>query len=110
MAHPGWTFGIMLAVAIGTAMYYYFRNENPRLNYETASPFNLAPPPRSVNQSPRHRRRRNSNDSEKDCVICFDVLKASSIKQLTCGHKFHADCINMWLNVRDSCPICRSSS
>ncbi|KAK5650450.1 hypothetical protein RI129_001479 [Pyrocoelia pectoralis] len=107
MVHPGWTFGVMLAVAIGTAIYYYFNNENPRLNYVYEDPYHpSAPSLQSNTQSPR---RRNSNDFQKNCVICFDVLKADSSRRLSCGHKFHESCINRWLSVNNSCPICRKT-
>jgi hypothetical protein len=48
----------------------------------------------------------------EDCSVCIDglsVLHPSSAKVLVtpCGHLFHADCIKMWLNSSDVCPLCK---
>eukprot|EP00986_Skeletonema_menzelii_P008902 scaffold3901_cov135-Skeletonema_menzelii.AAC.8 len=43
------------------------------------------------------------------CPICHDILKdAVSIRQ--CGHDFCKHCIQNWLKIQRSCPICRAST
>lgn len=44
------------------------------------------------------------------CAICIDTLEDDDdIRGLTCGHAFHAVCIDPWLtNRRASCPLCKS--
>lgn len=44
------------------------------------------------------------------CAICIDTLEDNDdIRGLTCGHAFHAVCIDPWLtNRRASCPLCKS--
>jgi len=45
---------------------------------------------------------------EEDCVICMGKMKAA--RKLKCGHCFHQFCLmQMILNKKASCPICRSS-
>ncbi|PNX90015.1 E3 ubiquitin-protein ligase rnf181 [Trifolium pratense] len=39
------------------------------------------------------------------CVICFEDLNAGV--RLPCSHIFHANCIQDWLEVANSCPLCR---
>ncbi|KAI1137187.1 hypothetical protein F5Y05DRAFT_414347 [Hypoxylon sp. FL0543] len=44
------------------------------------------------------------------CAICIDTLEDDDdIRGLTCGHAFHAVCIDPWLtNRRASCPLCKT--
>lgn len=48
-------------------------------------------------------------DEEAECAVCVDVYAQNQkIRTLTCGHKFHADCIDEWLMTTfASCPLCR---
>jgi hypothetical protein len=40
-----------------------------------------------------------------DCLICREGMDCA--KKLPCGHVFHLDCIRMWLQHQQSCPLCR---
>lgn len=43
-----------------------------------------------------------------DCAIClleFEIGEGA--KQMPCNHKFHAPCIDKWLGIQGSCPVCR---
>lgn len=45
-----------------------------------------------------------------ECVICLDDFTSdgeSKIQTPICGHLFHENCINAWLNNNPSCPQCR---
>ncbi|KAG0438293.1 E3 ubiquitin-protein ligase [Dictyocoela muelleri] len=45
-----------------------------------------------------------------DCTICFsDYEKDDLISVLTCGHYFHKNCIDEWIDVQQTCPICKTS-
>ena len=56
-------------------------------------------------------------NNEKDrCAICLNNLdNGLSIKTLSCGHKFHNECMNDWIrNMRQNrlprrCPMCRAN-
>jgi hypothetical protein len=43
---------------------------------------------------------------EDKCVICLNYLYDVSI--LDCEHKFHTRCIQKWMKLNNTCPICRS--
>ncbi|KAI3509855.1 hypothetical protein L1887_25378 [Cichorium endivia] len=51
----------------------------------------------------------NSTCKNNNCVICIEKFKEKeTIKVVvSCQHSFHAHCINDWLRVNRSCPICR---
>lgn len=45
-----------------------------------------------------------------ECVICMDTSdeeQARPAVELPCGHAFHRDCIQPWLQVQSTCPVCR---
>ena len=35
-------------------------------------------------------------------------LKYNKISNLSCGHKFHYNCIKKWFKQNPSCPLCRN--
>lgn len=39
------------------------------------------------------------------CSICLNSLKKT--RSLPCRHKFHPKCIERWIEINNSCPICR---
>ncbi|KAM0860415.1 hypothetical protein ACQ4PT_046544 [Festuca glaucescens] len=42
------------------------------------------------------------------CAICKDDLPlAASARRLPCGHLYHSTCIVQWLQMHNSCPVCR---
>jgi SNF2 family DNA or RNA helicase len=46
---------------------------------------------------------------EDDCPICFDKQHENTIHKLKCGHSFHTECVNEWLKINASCPMCRKA-
>ena len=42
-----------------------------------------------------------------DCPICLEELTEETIKKLDCNHSFHINCIDIWIETKRSCPICR---
>lgn len=50
-------------------------------------------------------------NSSFDCPICqeennFDV---TIIRKLNCNHQFHIYCIEKWLSMETTCPVCRKN-
>ncbi|KAL9226690.1 hypothetical protein vseg_002473 [Gypsophila vaccaria] len=46
---------------------------------------------------------------EVECCICLGVFEeGDKVKVLTqCLHRFHSDCVDLWLFGQPSCPLCR---
>ncbi|KAL2339632.1 hypothetical protein Fmac_007572 [Flemingia macrophylla] len=55
--------------------------------------------------------RRLPKKGEKTCSICLsEYMPKETVKSIPeCGHCFHAECIDQWLPLNASCPICRTS-
>lgn len=52
----------------------------------------------------------NACEEAKSCVICMENYEnEDEIASLCyCAHEFHANCIKVWLQRKNSCPICNS--
>ncbi|CAM0911570.1 unnamed protein product [Alopecurus aequalis] len=44
----------------------------------------------------------------EECAVCKDGIAAGEhVKRMPCSHRYHEECILPWLEVRNSCPLCR---
>jgi hypothetical protein len=57
----------------------------------------------------------NSEDKNDDfylmdpCSICLNMVHKQEMKILDCGHYFHSDCVDEWINIKLGnypCPMC----
>ena len=68
----------------------------------------------------RKRQRSNSNKSTKSkskgiiiCSICreeIDKFDLTNVWCCGCKQEFHNNCLNEWIKINDSCPVCRRKS
>lgn len=50
----------------------------------------------------------SGENSGEQCAICLEGWEAGeTAKEMPCKHRFHGDCIERWLNINGTCPICR---
>ncbi|KAK4795995.1 hypothetical protein SAY86_028321 [Trapa natans] len=54
----------------------------------------------------------DSSGSRVCCPICLEDFEFRHVarKLPCCHHSFHQPCINKWLRLRDSCPLCRCTA
>lgn len=47
-------------------------------------------------------------ETNKECVVCLgDQLIGDPASKLPCGHLFHVGCVEQWLKLHCTCPVCR---
>ncbi|KAL6983481.1 RING-type E3 ubiquitin transferase [Sarracenia purpurea var. burkii] len=47
-------------------------------------------------------------DEVGECVICLEEWGVGGVlKEMPCKHRFHGECIEKWLGIHGSCPVCR---
>ncbi|KAL5212457.1 hypothetical protein ABZP36_023304 [Zizania latifolia] len=46
----------------------------------------------------------------EDCAICYStyVLCSAAAVKLSCSHAYHRTCLDKWVSVNRTCPMCRS--
>lgn len=66
--------------------------------------------PTTILALPLYPYRANSNQIN-ECVICLSEFEEEeAVKEIPfCKHAFHAYCLDMWLSVQKTCPLCRTS-
>ncbi|CAM8991596.1 unnamed protein product [Rhodiola kirilowii] len=44
----------------------------------------------------------------EECAICLEEYEnQDQVREMPCKHKFHKRCVDKWLKMNGSCPICR---
>ncbi|KAK9732600.1 hypothetical protein RND81_04G009100 [Saponaria officinalis] len=46
-----------------------------------------------------------------ECVICLGIFEKNETLRLLpkCGHVYHVNCIDIWLQFHNTCPFCRAN-
>ncbi len=55
-------------------------------------------------------RGKEENHTAVKCQVCqFPYEEGDELRELPCEHYFHKDCIDSWLETKDTCALCRKS-
>lgn len=47
-------------------------------------------------------------EEDAACCICVtDYENGGALRRLQCGHHFHQECVDKWLKINRTCPLCR---
>ena len=53
---------------------------------------------------------KEENHTEVKCQVCqFPYEEGEVLRRLPCEHCFHKDCVDSWLETKDTCAFCRKS-
>ncbi|KAF2549230.1 hypothetical protein F2Q70_00019808 [Brassica cretica] len=45
---------------------------------------------------------------DADCCICLCAYEdGGELRELPCGHHFHCSCVDKWLYINATCPLCK---
>lgn len=47
--------------------------------------------------------------AQHECCICLQSIVECKSVQLSCSHTFHKECIDRWLKMSSTCPLCREA-
>jgi hypothetical protein len=44
----------------------------------------------------------------QECCICLSQYEDEvEVREIQCGHHFHASCVDKWLRINATCPLCK---
>ncbi|XP_048849977.1 RING finger protein 215 [Brienomyrus brachyistius] len=59
---------------------------------------------------PRQRRDGGRGTETEDCAVCLEQFHNNQcLRVLPCLHEFHRDCVDTWLLLQHTCPLCKRS-
>ncbi|KAG8389510.1 hypothetical protein BUALT_Bualt02G0236900 [Buddleja alternifolia] len=63
-----------------------------------------------VNSLPTFIYNSKNHESPLECAVCLSEFEENETGRVLpeCNHRFHVDCIDMWLQSHCDCPLCRA--
>lgn len=86
-------------------------DNNDNQNHLTGLPINVINSYQTFTYSSKTNNLETIYDHDTTCSICIEDYEDSEMLRMMpqCRHYFHKDCVDAWLKVKTSCPICRNS-
>ncbi|XP_043921540.1 RING finger protein 215 isoform X2 [Protopterus annectens] len=57
-----------------------------------------------------HKKQRVHQSETENCAVCLDQFHRNQcLRVLPCLHEFHRDCVDPWLLLQQTCPLCKRS-
>lgn len=70
----------------------------------------LAAPPDAIRNIPEAQITETQVLQNRRCPICLENFTLRErVKLLPCAHIYHKECIETWLNIHGTCPVCRQT-
>jgi hypothetical protein len=64
-------------------------------------------PTRAFDRQPSEQK---AGEDAPSCAICMENFAfGEQLRKLPCRHEFHVACVDEWLKIRHTCPLCRHS-
>ena len=112
---------VILCAASAMPVLYFVRpdlfNETPRgatkslINRTTKRTTYQPPGQRSSGDNYEENKKEKENENEEEgeaCAICLsEYVAGEEVRELGCGHMFHAHCAEAWLQTNKTCAACR---
>ncbi|KAK6918223.1 Zinc finger, RING-type [Dillenia turbinata] len=112
-----------ITCAFGIAFFFFLTNRHGRHHHRDEAEQNEVPPQSTITvgldevtiQSYKKfilgESKRVPGHDDSTCAICLTEYTAKETLRCMpdCEHCFHADCIDVWLRVNSTCPVCRNS-
>jgi len=95
-----------------------FANEQPRLSQQVPNEMGTSATNEQIPMQEDSAEKTDESDYKRNCIepsqggcaVCLENIEIGAwYKKLPdCHHCFHANCIDLWLSTRATCPICRN--
>ncbi|MCJ8750430.1 hypothetical protein PDJAM_G00265290, partial [Pangasius djambal] len=63
----------------------------------------------SVLKTRKYRQRKHTEPPDtENCAVCLEQYTTNQcLRVLPCLHEFHRDCVDPWLLLQQTCPLCK---
>ncbi|KAI8886034.1 hypothetical protein K501DRAFT_331475 [Backusella circina FSU 941] len=67
------------------------------------------PATRIISSLTEKRLAQDDPEYQTECSICQEIFSKEKLYVLPCRHVYHSECIDQWIRLKPTCPICRFS-